>query len=257
MPSYRGIDKQDVVKSIRDMIDFIDQHQLGPETQKHTRQIKGKLSAVARAKSDVALAHAIGATGIEWLLLRLHDYWQYHAIKNTKKSAADIFDRLDAWGAFHGMRTLEFGPIDAEVKNYLSRQKPLSPAQNSAGYVSAAVPFLIYGIAIDDLTKRKINEHDSSVLQLKDQVGKALQPFSATHEVQMFGIGFLGLQPQYDPATGTISGDVGIIFVSTPRAAQAVASALPQHQVLDPTGNIVVPASAAPKKKNGGQKPKK
>lgn len=98
-----------------------------------------------------------------------------------------------------------------------------------------------FGVVIDDLTTGKIGGYDASIKAIRDKVEQALDPFYATDEVNMTGIGLItrgnfvkGETPQ------------GIVFGSTKRAAQAVADALPEMKVLDQEGNRMAPHTLKP-----------
>ncbi|MEZ0261404.1 MAG: hypothetical protein ACAH80_10365 [Alphaproteobacteria bacterium] len=103
-----------------------------------------------------------------------------------------------------------------------------------------------FGVAIDEYTTGKVNHTDPAVKSVRDKVEEALSPFYDTDEVNMTGIGII------------VSGDfekgkspLGIVFGSTRRAAEAVALALPDREVLDHTGKRVLPKPVLKAPKTG------
>ncbi len=97
----------------------------------------------------------------------------------------------------------------------------------------AESPFSRYGIAVDDLNGR-MNGQDPELQLLSDRVDQALKPFMATHEVQMVGLGIISDDLKNNPCAG-------VMFMSTARAAQAVANALPDQLIIDGKGRIIPP----------------
>lgn len=94
-----------------------------------------------------------------------------------------------------------------------------------------------FGVVIDDLTTGKIGSHDPALKSIRDRVEQALDPFYATDEVNMTGIGIIIFGGTF------VKGEtpLGIVFGSSKRAAQAVADALPDMKVLDHEGNRMAP----------------
>lgn len=246
MPSYRGISQKEIVESLTDAVDFLDKNPLGPETQKRVDQIRAKLPALALAKSDLAFKNAIADSGANWLFLRTTDVWKYHAAANTDNQGRDIFERLNKWGIFDGFMTLESNAVDGEQKAWLAARNIPTGLNNYA----APSLFKTYGIAVDDLTSGKINIHDPSLTPLRKKIELALQPFYASGEVMYTGIGAVTLK--YDPSNQQkpFSGDLGVIFSATARAAQAVANALPDQKLIDEHGNVIAPEQHKTSKKS-------
>jgi len=93
-----------------------------------------------------------------------------------------------------------------------------------------------FGVAIDDYTTGKINHTDPMVKTLRNRVEEALSPFYETDEVNMTGIGII-VNGEFKKGESPL----GIVFGSTRRAAEAVAAAMPEWQVLDHNGKRVLP----------------
>jgi hypothetical protein len=110
-----------------------------------------------------------------------------------------------------------------------------------------------FGVAIDEYTKGKVNHTDPAVKTVRDKVEAALSPFYDTDEVNMTGIGII-VSGEFKKGESPL----GIVFGSTRRAAEAVALAVPDREVLDHTGKRVFPkpGAKAPKKTaDSGPKP--
>ncbi|MDE1153665.1 MAG: hypothetical protein PW788_14110 [Micavibrio sp.] len=100
-----------------------------------------------------------------------------------------------------------------------------------------------YGVVIDDLTQKKVNWTDASIKAIRNDVEKVLGPFYETDEVNMTGIGMV--------TNDRTAPDLGIVFMSSRRAAQAVADAMPGHTVKSDNGNVLPPAAAPQPPKPG------
>lgn len=93
-----------------------------------------------------------------------------------------------------------------------------------------------FGVAIDEYTTGKVNHTDPAVKSVRDKVEAALSPFYDTDEVNMTGIGII-VSGEFRKGESPL----GIVFGSTRRAAEAVALALPDREVLDHEGKRVLP----------------
>ncbi|MBI1216805.1 MAG: hypothetical protein GC185_13445 [Alphaproteobacteria bacterium] len=98
-----------------------------------------------------------------------------------------------------------------------------------------------YCVVIDDLTDKKIKWTHPAVDAVRSMVEDALGPFYDLDEVTTTGIGKANMDRP----------EMGIIFDATARAAQAVATALPNMKVLDGDGNVMPPRTR-PKPKDPG-----
>lgn len=102
--------------------------------------------------------------------------------------------------------------------------------------ITAPAPIGRFGVVVPELMDKTINWHDPSLRTLAEKVGEALGPFYETNEVQMTGIGMISMNPQ-NPQDG-------VMFVSSLRAAQAVAAAMPGYKVVDDQGNEIAKPKA-------------
>jgi hypothetical protein len=318
MPSYLGVKKSEIIRSISDALELLETYSTGPECQKHIDAMrtvdsatgKSPLGAIAAANNDVALARAVSSSGAHMLFGRLEKVLELHAIHNTDGKGEDIVNRLDKWDVRGGARTLEYGPLDAEEQLWcgfegIRHALPKTPAKEermqkvfndlmSRGDEKQAVQIVntiillcnsmssnsevevqrdwknIFGTL--DLRERNIalqyieamsapavprpvvspfNRYgivaDESIREeLGDKVQKALEPFMELREVQMMGVG--AIARKLDENTPW-----GIMFVSTKRAVQAVADALPDQKVIDQDGGLIPPKTRRQAPKPGFQ----
>jgi len=105
---------------------------------------------------------------------------------------------------------------------------------------AALARFGIHLGALED----KVDLHDPAVEALRLQMDKVLRPFYETDEVSMTGLGMI--TEDYK--------QVGIMFVATRRAAEAVAAAMQDQTVMDGKGKRVLPPGTPRAPKNGGFK---
>lgn len=125
MPTYHGLEKLELVRSIKDALGLLES--VGPECQKYINKIRAvqttghsQLDLIETATSDIALAKAVNSTLIDWLLMRTVEIFDFHALENTNNNGIDIVKRLHQWGAFYGAMTLEYNRIDAEGDSWLA-----------------------------------------------------------------------------------------------------------------------------------------
>lgn len=117
--------------------------------------------------------------------------------------------------------------------------------QENAPKIHAPGPFALYGVVVDDMTAGKIGWSDESLRPLIERAEAAMRPYHATNEVQRFMVGRITPQDAAEQLEG-------LIIISTRRAAQAVANALPEFRVIDRDG-IALPAQSTPHPKPGSR----
>lgn len=100
-----------------------------------------------------------------------------------------------------------------------------------------------YGIHLGAL-EDKINLRDPAVEALRLKMEEALMPFYEADEVSRTGLGMITADYK----------EVGIMFVATRRAAEAVAAALPDQKIIDYSGKRILPPGTPRAPKNDGFK---
>jgi len=257
MAYYRGIPQEDIVRSIHDGIALLEKSKLGPATQKYIDGLKAidpatgvsKLGAIETAASDVQLATALRASGVSYLFARGYDAMQYHALSNTGGRGLETLQALNAWGATGIAMTAEYNKYDAEFDGFMAKHRIRSFFNKAASLINGRAkainrfdnrPMQRYGVIIEPLTKGEINWTDKSIEPIRNAVEQTLSPFYDTDEVGMTGIG----SPQSFRKQFEKGDPMGVIFESTPRAALAVAAALPGYRVLDENGAVIAPPAA-------------
>lgn len=156
-----------------------------------------------------------------------------HAIGTAFNAALQLVQMSQDGTGEADMRKL-FADLDLHERHVLNTAlREIAVPQVQAAPAPSAIRR--FGLVVDGMAERKVSPYDAAVEQLRGQVDDALAPFWDLDEVKMTGIGLL-TWPYKD-------GDPqGIMFEVSPRAAQAVADALPQHKVIDSDGNIVRPS---------------
>lgn len=100
-----------------------------------------------------------------------------------------------------------------------------------------------YGIHLGAL-EDNVNLHDPAVEALHQKMEEALMPFYETDEVSRTGLGMITADYK----------QVGVMFVATRRAAEAVAAALPDQKIIDHSGKRILPPGTPRAPKNDGFK---
>jgi hypothetical protein len=313
MADYRGIDKSIILSTINEALELLETYSPGPETQKRIDALRvpdatgvSPLGAIANAKDNKELANAIGSSGATYILNRLHNVLEFHALADTDGKGRGVLVALHKWGGIGGAMTMEYNALDGEsdtfravnfARNTAMSEKTLQDAADIMQHISQdhgargrawqAMTDLVemgndgktdaemgkvflkldlheryilttiltnvsdlgtmdklkvepamgrFGVAIEDYTKGKINHTDPAVETVRNRVEDALGPFYETDEVNMTGIGIIG-SGEFKKGVSPL----GIVFGSTRRAAEAVAAAMPECEVLDHEGKRVFP----------------
>lgn len=150
------------------------------------------------------------------------------AIRSGDEDRADnvteLFDELDLRGRYLMKESLRaMGGLDKQM--YDAR---------------AEGPFDRYGIVLNE-GRDYDDVPESEKEDLYNRMGAALRPFYSTDEVQMTAIGAITMEE--DPA-------LGLVFVGTKPAAEAVAAAMPDQKVINSAGDQVI-APQQPGRKPG------
>jgi len=161
---------------------------------------------------------------------------QPEAVKNAVRAMVKIISGTGA-GADEAALKESFLKLSLHERHIVNRVFQAVTREEEKDLTQAASPLGRFGVVIPDLTAKKISWTDASVKDIRAKVEEALQPFYATDEVQMTGIGLV-YDDRNRPGTG-------IVFVATVRAAEAVAAALPGLEVAKSDGSVVAPKTPA------------
>lgn len=126
MPSYRGVEQADLIRTVNDALAMLETHSTGPVMQGHIDGLRkvdangaSKLGALAAAKTDEEFVAAVRGSGLHWLFGRAGDVLQYHAVNDTDGKGAAILQDLVKWNATGGAMTLEYNKLDEETDTWL------------------------------------------------------------------------------------------------------------------------------------------
>ncbi|TAL36906.1 MAG: hypothetical protein EPN97_05860 [Alphaproteobacteria bacterium] len=314
MPSYRGVEQADLIKSINEALELLETHSPGPVCQQNIDKLRAvdpatnqsPLGALAAAMDDQSLVEAVGK--MRWTIGFMGPMIRYHGLNDTDGKGVSVYKQLGAWGATSGARDMAYHEEDGEMDSYLATQYAKKLAQkmpvitglknifwaaatngrdglfsahklnrlvrkarrgaDDAEIVDAFLQLDIrdrhlvvdaaaaachmhwgqknnlpevecmsqFGLVIPELGK-SLNWGSPEAKELAEKVQKVLEPFWASDEVQMVGIGVIGM---------TRESPQGIMFGSTRRAAQAVKEAFPDMDVIDYKGRSVELPAAKP-----------
>jgi hypothetical protein len=146
MPSYRGIDAKDLLKSITDAFELLETQGIGPECQKSIDQARAvdpatgisPLGQIAAATDDAGLAQAVQASGVRSLFIFTQEVLRFHALEDTGGKGLDVYTRLNDWGAMQGARFMAYYPIDGETQSYLAAAYAKKAASTGQGSLHRA-----------------------------------------------------------------------------------------------------------------------
>ena len=135
MINYRGVAKDDVIRSLRNGAAFLRRLNMGQETATIADKwlANSSYDAIAEAEDNAALAGKMNETGAAWAFLRLGRIFQHHAAMNTGGAGREIYDDLNEWGAFSGAMTLDYRSVDLEEDIHLILQYAWILAQEDPG----------------------------------------------------------------------------------------------------------------------------
>jgi hypothetical protein len=104
MVDYRGVDKQDVINSLKQAEAFLQQLDIGPETAKvlHDWLAKDPYIKIQAAQDNKALAQAMSETGTADVFDSAAAVFYHHALLDTDGLGKRVCENLCVWGAFAG-----------------------------------------------------------------------------------------------------------------------------------------------------------
>ncbi len=165
------------------------------------------------------------------------------AINNAMVVMTSMVSVNHAGGDVDGMKHL-FLNLDLHERHIVNKTFAAITQENAAP-IHAPGPYALYGIVIDDMTSGKIGWSDESLRPLVERTAAALEPFYSTSEVQRFIVGRITPPEAAEQLEG-------FLIISTRRAGQAVANALPEFRVIDRDG-VTIPAQSTPHPKPGSR----
>lgn len=236
MPHYRGVNQNEVAQSIEAAAEFLTEMNIGPECNQLAASIieGNKLENIRQAQTDAELVTAVNKSGAESAFIRLAKALYYHAHANTDGKGLEVLKGLSKWGAIGGARDMALHPSDEEINRHLSQLPEIENIH--APIPGIEQPFNTYGLTLKNASA--LSEKEAWGLyqeKLAPKVREILEPFFAKNEVRMVGVGLIGnWQNTKNPKNG-------VAFEATREAAQAVADAFPEHDVINNRDETVSP----------------
>lgn len=124
MPSYRGVDQADLIRSINDALELFETYSSGPVMQGYVDKLRegtpSPLAAIAQAQDDKSLVAALRGSSVHWLFARAGEVLHFHATNDTDGKGRDVLERLVAWNATGGAMTMEYNKFDEETDVWLA-----------------------------------------------------------------------------------------------------------------------------------------
>lgn len=124
MPSYRGVDQAELIRSINDALELFETYSSGPVMQGYVDKLRegtpSPLAAIAQAQDDKTLVAALRGSGVHWLFARAGEVLQFHAANDTDGKGRDVMERLTAWNATGGAMLANYTPLDEETDTWLA-----------------------------------------------------------------------------------------------------------------------------------------
>lgn len=118
MTDYRGVDKQDVISSLKAGEAFLRSLNLGPATEEMLDAwlAKDPYSTLEAAETHEDLANAMAETGSGHVWARAGGVFHTHALADSDGVALKAYQDLSRWGAFAGAITMDYQPTDNEFQ---------------------------------------------------------------------------------------------------------------------------------------------
>ncbi len=124
MPTYRGVDKIDLMRSIADSVTWLKKQRLGPVTSLMLGEFKEYelLTALDEAQTDTDIAKVMQDSNAARLLFRFHDVFAYETETYPKSHSSEetkLFLGLRRWGAFSpGNQGPDLPELEEEIRQY-------------------------------------------------------------------------------------------------------------------------------------------
>src|SRR5690606_17992673 len=124
MPSYRGVDQAELIRSINDALELFETYSSGPVMQGYVDKLRegtpSPLAAIAQAQNDKDLVAAVRGSCPHWLCARAGEVLHFHATNDADGKGRDVLERLVAWNATGGAMTMEYNKFDEETDVWLA-----------------------------------------------------------------------------------------------------------------------------------------
>ncbi|HTK84305.1 MAG TPA: hypothetical protein VL625_04395 [Patescibacteria group bacterium] len=127
MPSYRGVDKKDIVDSVRQAAAYLKRLNLGPVTNQTIDRMLGaaRIDTIDRARTDSELRHAIKSTNVSSAMMMFMKVLRFHALTDApapgrgESEALKIYRKLHLWGAFPPGNNAVTSMMEPEFREHL------------------------------------------------------------------------------------------------------------------------------------------
>lgn len=127
MPSYRGVDKKDIVDSVRRAVTYLKSLNLGPVTAKTIERVlsPSRIDMIDRARTDADLRKVIADTNIVTALIMFMKVLRFHALTDPpgpagrESEALGIYRKLHSWGAFPAGENAVTSLMEPEFRAHL------------------------------------------------------------------------------------------------------------------------------------------
>lgn len=217
MPRFRGIEQKQVVDSLQNAAQFVLDQKVGPECDAIAQKWLGgeNIARLEAATSDAELVNAVRDTNAAGAFTMLQKLLVHHALADTDGKGLEIAQDLSRWGGLSGARAFALFPSDMEIDAHIAQNPTLQA--HAGDKLELETPLATYGVV---LTEADATNKDA----LEQRFNDALQPLRARMEVTYHGQGMVGSRE------GRKS---GFMFEGTREAAQAIANAFPDHEVLN------------------------
>lgn len=253
MPSFRGVNKDDILSSLQNTAQFITELAVGPAcTDKVAPWLNGeKIDRISGAETDEELVRAIQETGAEYAFSGTYvmTFLQDLADRNVPESR-DVIDGLRKWGAsegpYHYGKRHAIRPQIEEIEQYVTSLPPrdhprYEGVENAIQTYLLTTDILITGFSLDDPWLAPMKEEALAVdkvlrpLHAKGEL-PFMQDYSAFSGDPVFEEDPFFCSPRFD--------DTGfpkyVEFRGTERAAAAVAAAFPDRTLLSIAPNGLI-----------------
>jgi hypothetical protein len=128
MVDYRGVDRDDVARSIRAAVEFMDAHPVGPETTNMFQSLftvdettgLSHIQRIENAQTQAELVHALRYAGMQYKFPYFREYFTFHAAQDTDGQGRAVMRDLVAWGVFSGVLLGVYSTTFEEQERYLA-----------------------------------------------------------------------------------------------------------------------------------------
>lgn len=122
---YLGVEKSEIIATLKDAERFIRSLNLGPETEKaldERIQNRAAYKNLENAMNEAQTARALEDGGLTEQFRRMSDIFRFYAATENDGRVQSLFNRLSAFSTFNGMTTHEYRSTDAEEDRFLMKE---------------------------------------------------------------------------------------------------------------------------------------